>query len=372
MKTILRKSLLTLLIASGSSLTFSQVGTQDIDPNLETGAPFVQSRAIFDVEFNIDIGTAGTSGSASLAGVALINNQFWVTQWNTDTLVLLDIDGALIQKFQIPGVLGARSVTWDGTNAYIGTAGSSIFIIDPISKTTTGTIAVTTTSSASARMCTYDPTLDGGNGGFWIGSFSSDIASVSMTGAELSVIPAATHGMTIYGGAVDVYSAGGPYLWGHDQTNSGDFIIQVDLTTGVPTGVSLDYSTVAPTGTITALAGGLFITNEYSQLATTIIGVSQATPSNILFGLELTSSLAVEENNSTTLEVYPNPANDIVNLNTSLNGAIDIQLFDISGKQILSTTTENKTIDVSNYSTGIYYLKISQGDYSSVKKITIK
>jgi len=93
-------------------------------------------------------------------------------------------------------------------------------------------------------MCTYDPTLDGGNGGFWIGDFGSDIISVSMVGFELSVIPASDHNMVIYGGAIDNVSPGGPFLWIHDQSGIApdqSEVKQIDIATGLPTGVVYSY-----------------------------------------------------------------------------------------------------------------------------------
>nr|MBA3985287.1 hypothetical protein [Flavobacteriales bacterium] len=157
--------------------------------------------ALFDLLFNYDVGAA--IGAQGQAGVAFINGEFWISAWASDLLHIVDADGVFVTTFTIPGVTGVRSITTDGTDVYLGTASTQIFVVDPNTQTLSSTINITGGSGATARMLSYDATLDGGNGGFWIGSFANAIASVSMTGAELSVIPAATHGTTIYGGVVD-------------------------------------------------------------------------------------------------------------------------------------------------------------------------
>ena len=161
------------------------------------------SRALFDLLFNIDIGGTGTVGADGLAGVAFVNGQYWVSAWATDVIHILDGTGALVETTAVAGVTGTRSITYDGTFIYMGGGGLSIYKVDPVTRIIDSVISITTTSTAEARMCTYDETLDGGNGGFWIGDFSSDIASVDMNGNELSVVPLTTHGTVIYGGAVD-------------------------------------------------------------------------------------------------------------------------------------------------------------------------
>lgn len=66
------------------------------------------------------------------------------------------------------------------------------------------------------------------------------------------------------------------------------------------------------------------------------------------------------------LEIYPNPTNDILNLmieNRNFN-QLEYSLFDISGKTlILGKPNGNQTnIDMSNYQTGIYFLKIYENN----------
>lgn len=80
---------------------------------------------------------------------------------------------------------------------------------------------------------------------------------------------------------------------------------------------------------------------------------------------------------SKPLEVvlYPNPTkNSKVNLDFNLRGHKTIEIFDVSGKRLLSTQTYRKNYegDVSQFSSGSYFVKIEQKGNSIVKRLIIK
>jgi len=213
-------------------------------------APFVNrpagtenTNALFDPLFNYDL--TAQIGASGNAGVVFINGEFWISAWASDLIHVLDNNGMYLETFSLSGLTGTRSLTTDGTYVYAGTASNLIYEIDPITRNLENTIGIAATSDALARMLAYDPTLDGGNGGFWTASFSSDIEAFDMNGGSLQVIPYANHGHAIYGGAVDHYSDGGPYLWLHSQgtTNGQSQVVQLSLATGQLTGVLYDYNT---------------------------------------------------------------------------------------------------------------------------------
>ena len=71
-----------------------------------------------------------------------------------------------------------------------------------------------------------------------------------------------------------------------------------------------------------------------------------------------------------TIVIAPNPTNNSVTI-TSKNKIQSIQLFDVQGR-ILQTVLENKkitTLDISNKSDGIYFLKVTTEVGSSVEKL---
>lgn len=361
--------MMAALLAS-TTMTAQMAEEGPFAPNNNQG----NQRALFDLLFNIDIGGTGTVGVDGLAGVAYVNGQYWVSEWASDVIHILDGTGALVETTAVAGVTGTRSITSDGTFVYMGGGSLSIYKVDPVTRIIDSVIAVTTTSSAEARMCTYDETLDGGNGGFWIGDFSSDIASVDMNGNELSVIPLTTHGTVIYGGAVDNVSPGGPFLWIHDQAGTAPergFITQLDATTGAPTGVQYNYITDA-LGT-EVLAGGLFISDEVGAPGVTaLVGLCQCTPSNELFALELVEDLGVTDNALANLSIFPNPATGgTVSIETALPGEKQVAVYDVLGKQLINTTVTNE-LNVDALSAGVYVVQVSQNGATASKKLVIK
>ncbi|MEY2923702.1 MAG: hypothetical protein RLZZ337_242 [Bacteroidota bacterium] len=57
--------------------------------------------------------------------------------------------------------------------------------------------------------------------------------------------------------------------------------------------------------------------------------------------------------------VYPNPANDFVTVNTTLNGVLTVKIYDILGSLKLTTNVMNgERINVSGLNRGAYILKI--------------
>ena len=71
------------------------------------------------------------------------------------------------------------------------------------------------------------------------------------------------------------------------------------------------------------------------------------------------------------VQVFPNPANNTINLRFNANIVnLQTELINSSG-QIVHKGMANK-IDISSFSTGIYFLKIDADDNHAVKKIMIQ
>ncbi len=251
--------------------------------------PSNQVNALFDVQFNYNLRTA--RGSNGNAGVTWTGTEFWVSAWGTDSLFTLDATGTITSRFKVAGVgtptSGVRALTWDGTNIYAGANTTSIFEINPVTKTLTSTIV----APGLVRGLAYDSTANSGAGGFWVSDYGSDLNLISRAGTLLNAIPAAAHGLTgMYGIAVDNYSSGGPYIWAFDQ-NSTPLqcdLRRINIATAMPDlAMHNVMSDVGAAGT-SGLAGGLCITwGLDAGGARSIVGVLQGTPDDRLFGYEL-------------------------------------------------------------------------------------
>ena len=84
-------------------------------------------------------------------------------------------------------------------------------------------------------------------------------------------------------------------------------------------------------------------------------------------------TLSVESFETNNFNVYPNPvSNGIVNITSRSNDAISITVFDILGKQVITETVSDSSLNVSSLNTGIYIMKITQNGNYITKKLVVR
>ena len=70
-----------------------------------------------------------------------------------------------------------------------------------------------------------------------------------------------------------------------------------------------------------------------------------------------------KELTSNNILVFPNPAQDFINIETTLNTEIEkVIVTDISGKTILEQNQKTNQVNIQNLSKGIYLLQILSED----------
>jgi hypothetical protein len=134
---------------------------------------------------------------------------------------------------------------------------------------------------------------------------------------------------------------------------SGNIVVQVDYTDG---------------GNDQSVGRSPDFTGEF-VLHTTI-------PPNALFspGLENDDPLlSTQDALINMFKVYPNPSNTgFVNIKSNQMGAVQAQVFDMLGKQIINTTVVNERLKVSSLNAGIYIVKLTQNDRTTTKKLILQ
>ena len=89
--------------------------------------------------------------------------------------------------------------------------------------------------------------------------------------------------------------------------------------------------------------------------------------------LDIWNSIDTEAPLKNKIRVFPNPAKEEVNIQTSgfFNMNTSIRVYDAAGKQVLETKLQipQTTIDISGLDKGIYFLKILNGDGEFVEKL---
>jgi hypothetical protein len=88
-------------------------------------------------------------------------------------------------------------------------------------------------------------------------------------------------------------------------------------------------------------------------------------------------SVGIEENNKSIFKIYPNPSSgNFIIENTSNNNINKMTILGIDGREIMQINAEsNKSlfnINLSNLSSGIYFIKIQSDKYDEIQKIIIK
>lgn len=80
---------------------------------------------------------------------------------------------------------------------------------------------------------------------------------------------------------------------------------------------------------------------------------------------------SVKENDIEGLNIFPNPANDVLNITSNSTADKNVQLFDLTGKKVLDVTTVS-TVNVSTLKAGIYVAKINEAGKTATRKVIIK
>lgn len=139
--------------------------------------------------------------------------------------------------------------------------------------------------------------------------------------------------------------------WVTDGTTAGTRMV-ADLN---PTGASVNYET------------------QYILMNSSVFFAAATGTGRQLFVMaEDCSPLSVATNNSVDFKVFPNPASDVVNIETT--GSISkVEIYNSLGQLVLSSVGNKTQIDVSGLNTGFYIMKITGEDAMvSTQKIMIK
>ncbi len=82
---------------------------------------------------------------------------------------------------------------------------------------------------------------------------------------------------------------------------------------------------------------------------------------------------SVQQNSLSALKIFPNPlSGSILNITSNSNAAKAIAIYDVLGKQVINTMTTNGTVNVSNLTSGVYIVKITEEGKTATKKLVVK
>ncbi|AXG74722.1 T9SS C-terminal target domain-containing protein [Flavobacterium arcticum] len=149
-----------------------------------------------------------------------------------------------------------------------------------------------------------------------------------------------------------------------------------------------DITAEAQTIALASLADADFSTEEYTLITNTFtpdadgvyyLGFHYTSPAHtaeengglLLDSVYVTSVLGTEEVTASNFAVYPNPANDVVNISANA-GLNNVQIVDINGRTVKSVEfdgTNQAQINISDLASGLYIMNIASDKGTSSQKI---
>jgi len=83
--------------------------------------------------------------------------------------------------------------------------------------------------------------------------------------------------------------------------------------------------------------------------------------------------IGFDDQQENQFSIYPNPATKgYVNIISKTPGTKNVAIFDVLGKQVANTTLSGDRLDISSLNSGVYIVKITQGNISTTKKLVVK
>ncbi|WP_298145131.1 T9SS type A sorting domain-containing protein [Flavobacterium sp.] len=121
---------------------------------------------------------------------------------------------------------------------------------------------------------------------------------------------------------------------------------------------------------------GLATTGAMQPNLTLFDPSSSETNFNIFIGYLTPIPLSTNENQELSFEMIPNPSagNTIIRLPSNVINSANVTIFDISGKTIYESTTQNEELRVQldGLSSGVYFVKVATDNTAVVKKWIVK
>jgi hypothetical protein len=235
----------------------NQSVSSDITPNQFEGAINPKSSDNTDTQWDVLLQWVTNNTALGATAIETDGNYIYIGYWATaGTYEKYDLSGNFVSTVSMPGASagGARDMCYDGEYFYLAVNSTTVYKVDFATQTVVGTISM----PEAVRHISYDPGLDAGAGGFWIGNWTT-LRSVTMSGTTIAV--QSIGAPSIYGSAYDNYSVpGAPCLWLFDQSNPypSASLRQWDIATATFTGVTHNVlPDLTPTPPAGSLAGGL-------------------------------------------------------------------------------------------------------------------
>ena len=203
---------------------------------------------------------------------------------------------------------------------------------------------------------------------------------------------------TAYTGWADVVSTNEDLIKFYKELKAGNIINSTELATmhtidpaAFGYGMGLDFWIFSGTNYTghygeVANTSGLFFGDIVSPLAPNGFYISynfntqgadmQANIDNPVINFLKTTTTGAKENKLATVNIYPNPAKDVIHINTGKQKITALHICDIYGKRVLEMEVKGHeeliNISLENFESGIYFITISGNEVNQTQKFIVK
>jgi hypothetical protein len=293
-----------------------------------------QGKAMWDILFSFE------TTSSSQSGIATDGNFIYTSSFSSPLFRKFEMDGTFVEEFSITGVSTANCMTYDGTHFYgaKGQLSAGIFVLDLENHTLLNTIPISAPSIVGVGHISYDPQLDSGNGGFWVG-YWHELCAVDMSGNQIIANVTGNHHCA--GTAYDnVSDPANPCLYLFQQAGTTSLEIRkFDINSQTYSGV-LHVATDIPGTSTNPIASGMnSYINPDGKLV--LIGMIDHFPQNErAFGYEIASASSYTKDIGMHSLVSPQTGN-----NLTASEDVTVEMFNngttaVSGFQIQYTIND--------------------------------
>ena len=296
---------------------------------------------------------AGFSGDGGSATAALFNNPINITFDLVGNLYVNDVQNNRIRKINTSGIIS--TVAGNGSVGFTGDG-----------------VAATTTSLNQPQGICCDVF-----GNLYIAdTFNQRVRKVSTSGIITTVVGTGNGGFTGDGGVASAAEIHNPWDIIFDSQNNM-FISDPGNNRIRKVNGSNIINTVAGSGTsgYTGDGGPALLANiSAGFLALDKLGnlYFSDNGNNVVRKIAGLGAIGIEdfEINNLSLKIYPNPSSDFLFVQVDKNSTIDkISIMDVLGNILYET--QEPTIEVNNFSNGVYFAKVMSGNISGTKKFII-
>lgn len=85
------------------------------------------------------------------------------------------------------------------------------------------------------------------------------------------------------------------------------------------------------------------------------------------------TGLSTTDNEKLDMRIYPNPVNDnFVTIISPVEGLKEIEVYSVTGREVMNTSTNKTTLNLSSFNSGFYMIKVTINGQSKVSKLVIR